>query len=298
MVDPQTPSPAGPPGIPQPNARRTLVLAALGALAGLIIAGFGLFTAKGTSTLIVPPEDVALVNQQPVSRVDYLAVLQSTYATTLQDATPEQRHKILEDMIREELLVQRGKELDVALTDADVRTAMVAAVEQQAAMNAYTEQPSDAKLQAYYEAHRNTYASEGMIAVRDLLFNDAATAKGAATSLKSGQTAEAVAKTLSGREPRKVEGEEFYFAAKIHLGDTLFATVQALPSGGISDVVQADGFHVLIVTKNAPPVPYTFESARAKVLQDYRNDAAQRLQAGSSEFLRKRANVLIAKDMK
>ena len=46
----------------QAGVRRTLLMAAAGTIVGLAIAGFGLFTAKGTSTLMVPPEDVALVN--------------------------------------------------------------------------------------------------------------------------------------------------------------------------------------------------------------------------------------------
>ena len=33
---------------------------------GLVIAAIGLLSAKGTTTLYVPPEDVALVNQVPI----------------------------------------------------------------------------------------------------------------------------------------------------------------------------------------------------------------------------------------
>ena len=46
----------------QPSARRSLMLCAAGAVLGLVIAGFGLFTAHGTRTAGVPAEDVALVN--------------------------------------------------------------------------------------------------------------------------------------------------------------------------------------------------------------------------------------------
>jgi hypothetical protein len=50
----------------RPNARRSLILCAAGALIGLGIAGLGLFTAQGTRTASVPAEDVALVNQVPI----------------------------------------------------------------------------------------------------------------------------------------------------------------------------------------------------------------------------------------
>src|SRR5580692_9384828 len=82
---------------------RSFVLMGGGALLGLLMAGYSLFTARGTSTLIVPPEDVALVNQQPISRSDYLQQLQTLYGVDLQHATAEQRRRVLDDMIREEL---------------------------------------------------------------------------------------------------------------------------------------------------------------------------------------------------
>jgi hypothetical protein len=144
------------------SSRRSFVLMGGGALVGLVMAGYALFTARGTSTLIVPPEDVALVNQQPISRSDYLLQLQTLYGVDLQHATATQRRKVLDDMIREELFVQRGKELDVASTDPDVRSAMVNAVELEIAADAITAQPSEQQLRAYYALHRERYASEGI----------------------------------------------------------------------------------------------------------------------------------------
>ena len=47
------------------NPARSMICFAIGATVGLGIAGVGLFTAKGTATHVVPPENVALVNQRP-----------------------------------------------------------------------------------------------------------------------------------------------------------------------------------------------------------------------------------------
>ena len=283
------------------NPARALTLMAVGAIVGLIIAGFALFTAKGTSTLIVPPEDVALVNQQPISRSDYLAQLKILYGVDVAHATREQRQKVLDDMIREELFVQRGKELDVAGVDPEVRNAMVNAVEQQAAANTITSLPSDAKLQAFYLAHRDNYSSDGLMTVRDIVFPAGAAdaAGGAAAALRSGGQPDAVIAQFKGRDSGKVNGEEFYFAAKIHLGDALFAIARALPDRGVSAPVTApDGLHVLYMVSNHPPVPLEFAVARTKVLDDYQRGAMQRTLAGDEGFLRKRANVLIAKDLR
>jgi parvulin-like peptidyl-prolyl isomerase len=298
----KTPSTAKPDSVwdpTEPRLVRSILLSGLAALVGLGLAGFALFTAKGTSTLIVPPEDVALVNQQPVSRSDYLQLMQNTLGLKPADATPEQRKKILDDMIREELFVQRGKELDVASTDPDVRVAMVSAVEQSIAADVMSSQPSDEKLMAFYEQHKDDFSSVGIITLRDLLFRDAGSAAAAAQQLRGGANPDQVLAALHGQDTKKTSGEEFYFAAKIHLGDALFKAAVALPSKSASDPIpMADGVHVLAVQNNTPPVALSFPQARQQVLDAYKKSAITRVQQADEGYFRKRANVLIAKDMR
>jgi parvulin-like peptidyl-prolyl isomerase len=281
--------------------RRSLVLMALGALIGLGLAGYALFTAKGTSTLLTPPEDVAMVNQQPISRSDFDAQVQSLYAVDPAHATPAQRQKVLDDMIREELFVQRGQELDVAAVDPEVRAAMVNAVEQEIAADAITSHPSEAKLRDYYEAHRAKYASEGMMTLVDMVFPTASpdVVRQAAEALRAGTSAAQVAGRFHGRDSGRVNGEEFYFAARIHLGDKAFDAARALPPGGVSGPMsESDGVHLLHMIKNTPPAPMDFAQARERVVADYLNEAIKRLQSGDERFFRKRANILIAKDQR
>ena len=256
----------------QVSSRRSFVLMTMGALAGVGLAGYALFTARGASTLWVPAEDVALVNQQPISRGDFLMLLQTLYGVDLSHATREQRQKVLNDMIREELFVQRGKELDLASSDPEVRSALVNAVELEISENAITAQPSEAALREFYAQHPERYVSEGIMDVRDV---------------------------VQGHESGKTKGDEFYFAAKLHLGDQLFAIARELPDGGVSSPISlSDGIHVLYMVKNKRPVPFDFAKARPQVLSDYRNQAIEQLKAGDESFLRKRANVRVADDLR
>ena len=285
----------------QISSARSFALMAAGVLIGLILAGYSLFTARSASTLIVPAEDVALVNQQPVSRADYLALLQTLYGVDLSHATQEQRHKVLDDMIREELFVQRGKELDVASTDPDVRSALVNAVELEIAENALTSQPSEAALRQFFETHQERYVSEGVMRVRDLVFPASALGElpHDPQALKRAVTDAQTLAHLNGRDSGKTKGEEFYFAAKIHLGDELFAAARALGNGEVSRPIQSsDGIHVLDMEQNRQPVPFGFAAARAQVLSDYRSQAVDKLKVSGESFLRKRANVLIADDLR
>jgi hypothetical protein len=270
-----------------------------GALVGLALAGYTLFTAQSTTTLFVPAEDVALVNQQPISRADYYAQLQANFHTDFAHASPAQRRKVLEDMVREELFVQRGKELDVAEGDPDVRSATVSAVEQMAAADAITSEPSDAQLRAFFQAHRDQYQQEGTMTLRDFVFPTPEAAAQARQALASGASAADVLGRFHGRDSGKESGQDFYFAAKIHLGDPLFALAASLPSGAVSaPAPQPDGTHVLQMINNSPPKAFDFDQARPQVLNDYRSDRVRRVTLQYQTFLRRRANVLIAPDLR
>jgi hypothetical protein len=278
-----------------PNAGRTLILCATGALFGLVLAGFGLFTAHGTRTSVVPAEDVALVNGVPILMSDYLVQLGALYQVSLDGATPEQKRKVLDDMIREELYVQRGIELGMQSDTIEVRTALVGAVEQQATADATMAQPDEADLRAFYQQNAARYASAGTMELADYLA-PAGSATSAVAELRAGEEAEVVmARRALRRTTIFADGEEFYFAARIHLGDRLFETARTLTDGAVSDpVALPDGVHILVMKKNVPPVPQRYEDIRDKVLADWIAGQAKILTAGNERFLRKRADILVA----
>jgi parvulin-like peptidyl-prolyl isomerase len=308
MSNPKSHTPAAKGRFSEVQPTRSLIFLAIGAIAGLGIAGFGLFTAKGTATHTVPPEDVALVNQQPILMVDYVAQLMSTYQVALADATREQRAKVLDDMIREELFVQRGLELDFPASDPDVRTALVAAVEQQVAADVAASEPTETDLKAYYEQHKDKYASEGTMVVHDLVLTpdagmtsqDALKVAGAAAdSLRHATPVSDVAAKFKLADSRKTNGEEFYFAVQAHLGDTLYQAAKDLKDGQVSEPIQTtDGVHILVMEKNVAPVPLSFEKARQLLLTDFRQDKEARLQKQDAQYLRDKADILIAPEYK
>src|SRR6202011_586567 len=98
-----------------------MILLASGALIGLAIAGYGLFTAKGTRSRTVPPEAVALADQRQILRSDFMKQPQTQFVIPFAQTTREQRHRVLQDMITGDLTVQRGLEIDLPSYDPDVR---------------------------------------------------------------------------------------------------------------------------------------------------------------------------------
>lgn len=281
----------------QPNARRSLILCAIGAVAGLLIAGFGLFTAQGTRTAHVPAEDAAVVNQVPILMTDFEQQLRALYDTDLAGASPRQRKKVLDDMIREELYVQRGVELGLQADTVEVRDALVGAVEAQTAADATMAQPGEAELRDYHAKHPDEFADEGILALVDYRLPPGATdatIAAAVAVLDAAGPGDPAARALP-RSGAMADGDEYYFAAKLHLGDRLFAVARHLRPGERSAPVRLpDGVHILVVSRNVPPAVPPFAAIRDKVLAAYVAAQAKTLTAANGRFLRKRADIQIA----
>ena len=289
----------------QVNATRSMTFFALAALIGLGIAGFGLFTAKGTATHVVPPENVALVNQRPILRTDFIAQTETELGKTFAETTTAERLKVLDEMIREELFVQRGLELDFPGTDPDTRTALVAAVEQQVVADVTTHQPTDTELQKYFDDNHAGYSTEGTMVLHNLVLPKAsggdamATAKRAADALRAKTPVAEVTETYGLQElvPEHSSPEQFYFAQQIHLGHDLYEQVVKLNDGEVSEPVAAqDGVHIVQMVKNTRPLPLTFERVRSQVLNDFIMSEKRRLEDADLRYLRDKADILIADD--
>jgi hypothetical protein len=298
LARPATDARSGTWRLDQVSTRRSLLLCGTGAVIGLAVAGFGLFTAQGTRTSAVPPEDAAVVNNVPILMADLVGQLRSLYDVSLAQATPEQKQKVLNDMIREELYVQRGVELGLPGDDTDVRQALVAGAEAAVSQDAMTARPSDEELRAWYDAHKETYAGEGQMTVQEFVLPSAG----------AGAAAEAVAALRGGTPPaslglkpsaRVADGAEFYFAARLHLGDALFAMARTMRDGDVSEpVAQPDGVHMLVMRRNQPPRPVQYEDAQDRVLRDFLADKVARLQVSNERFLQTRADIKIAPELR
>jgi hypothetical protein len=122
---------------------------------------------------------------------------------------------------------------------------------------------------------------------------DAAKAGPSVATLRS-QGAMAAARLGLRASDRMRDGDEFYFAARIHLGDRLFAAARGLSSGQVSEpLAQGDGIHILVMRKNTLPQPRLFDEVRDRVLSDVIADQSGVLTAGNDRFLLKRADIAL-----
>jgi parvulin-like peptidyl-prolyl isomerase len=295
------------------HVRRSMVLLALGALLGLAIAGYGLFTAKGTRSRSVPPEDLALVNNRPILRSDFMTQVQTEFATPFAESLPEQRAKVLKDMVAEELQVQRGLEIDLPSFDPDVRNALVAGVQLEVTADVMAQQPTDQELRAYYEAHKDRYVGEGVLRIRDLVAKSGAAAAATAeqamanaqqavTALRAGMTVEQAVQRYRLEDSgalmaagRVDTGEIFEFAARAKLAREIYAAAATLQGGQVSEPIrQNDGAHVVVMIEHRMPVREDYAAAADQVWTDYKNEAQARVREANVRYLRSRADILLS----
>jgi parvulin-like peptidyl-prolyl isomerase len=284
------------------SVRRSMVLLASGAIIGLILAGYGLFTAKGTRSRTVPPEAVALVNQRQILRSDFMTQAQAQFAVPFAQTSMAQRQQTIEAMVDEELMMQRGLEIDLPSYDPDVRNALVAGVELEVTADVLAQQPTPDQLRAYYDQHKDRYSSEGVMQLRDLVATGKDSATRAAEDLHHGRPLEAVIKQYGLKDSGRLmdaghidTGDIFQFAVRAKLDEALYQAAAPLKSGEVSEpVTLSDGAHLIVMIQHRLPVPQTFEQASDRVWSDLKKEAQAKVQAANLAYLRSRADIVIA----
>jgi len=281
------------------------VLLAIGAGAGVALAATGLVASSVTRGRGLPPGAVARVNGALVRGDDYARSLDALERDRRAGREPADRRLVLDRLIDEELLVQRGLELGLARQDARVRRDLTAAVIDAVVTEHEDGTPPDAELEAFYRRERDFFARPGRLRVRQLWCRadtaaDApsaeARARAAAASLRAGEDFAGVRARLGDPEIAPLP-DALLSPAKLldHLGPTALRAALELEAGAVSDPVRsATGYHVLqVIEREAEWVPPREEVAD-EVVAEYRRRRGERALRAYLDALRARAEVEIA----
>jgi len=101
-----------------------LIFLVIGGLIGLVLAGYGIFE-KISDFNFQNQDAIALVNDVPIKNESYLRALDRYSSDSKNKMDDEDRAWVLQRLIEEELLVQRGFSLGMITSDNDVRGAIV-----------------------------------------------------------------------------------------------------------------------------------------------------------------------------
>ena len=284
--------------------RRARQLLALGAAAGLAVAATALVGARAPHAGL-PEGAIATVNGELVRADDYARALAALAADRRDPLGEDDRRRVLDRLVDEELLVQRALELGLARRDRLVRAELAGAAIGLLGTTADAPEPTRAELEAFYDAHRDDFTEPGRIRVEQVFVGAASVedearaggrAAAAARRLRAGDALAGVRRDL-GDEEVAPPPDALLPPAKLreYLGETATRAALALTPGGVSDPVRSGaGFHVLrVVEREAARVPPFDEIVDAVRAQRRRRGDEEALRT-ALDSLRRRADVRVA----
>ena len=268
-------------------------LLAFGAFVGFAMALLGVFKEMPGS---LPSNTVARVNDQLINKAEYQSVLDRVKAKSRYPLTGDDRRQLLDRLIEERLLIQRGRDMGLIESDPNIRKAMVTAVMQVAVADVASEPVSDAQLHQFYKENKAYFSPSTQVHVQRLDFRGSESeyrANQALIKLREGEKVERVRnladKTLI--EPPDSPLPEHKL--KAYLENRLFEQIQFLSSGDISEPIRLQkGFALLLViTKETPSLP-VLDDIREQLINVYHRQQEESALQGYLKMLKTEAHIV------
>jgi parvulin-like peptidyl-prolyl isomerase len=285
---------------------RPVWLLVLGAVVGVAAAGAALLRTGADAGL--PDGAVATVNGTAISADTYTRLVEGYEADTREPASPEMRRRMLDRLIEEELLVQRGLALGLAESDRRVRADIVQAMIRAAIAEAESETPTERELEAFYEEQRAHFTTPGRVRVEQLFVR----VKDAEDDSPARARAElARAKLVAGEPPGDVRAslgdpelspipDALLPPAKLreYVGPTVLRVALEAPLGEWSRPVRSGaGYSVLRVVEREPAQTPPLAEIRAQVQAEWVRRGGDRALRRYLDELRAEADVHQAEEL-
>ncbi len=289
------------------ESRRPLLLLSLGALAGVAAAAWSLL---GTDPTLgsLPSSAVARVNGAILFQEDHARLVAGLENDLRQPVTAEMKTRVLDRMIDEELLVQRGIELGLVESDRRIRGNITSAMIRSIVVEAEDQPPTEAELEEFYAEESSFFAQPGRLRVRQIFFRvgqgqDEAEIKEKASQAKvawvEGAPITQVRKEFGDREVSPIP-DALLPPAKLreYIGPTALRAVSELSVGEVSEPVRSGtGVHVFrLVDKEDQRVP-GYAEISSLVRNEWVRRAGDRALRSYLDDLRDRADVITASEL-
>jgi hypothetical protein len=264
---------------------------AVGALVGILLIADGLVERPAGDA-----SAVALVNGYPITAQRFSRALQQMIPDQSSGVSLDQARAVLNRLIEEELLLQRG--LDIGITDSDtaIRKSLIDAMIQQV-VNASQPVPDEATLREFYQDNLAYFTGTAALRVRRMVFrgdDQRARAQAAYTALTS-QGWDTVAQELADADFLQIP-TSFMPITKLrnYLGPGLTKQLQTMNVGEFSaPAEQAGSSYILLLLDRQAALAPPFESVRALVLREYQRRADDAALRSYLQSLRDQAEVII-----
>lgn len=282
----------------------------LGALAGLLIAALSALPAQRRD--IDESGAIAKINDRHIDRASFATAYQALLADKSKAPSEADRRLVLDRLIEEELLVQRGMEIGLLDGDAAVRKAIANAVIEFVMTQGGQTQFSEDMLRSYYAANKHLFTPADRLQV-ERIFVRRVDANGTPIG-----NDESLTRRLDAVRAALLQGEAFG-NVRNRLGDALLPDLPRtmlprlkmydylgpdltekagrLPEGGISDAIAAgEGWHFLHIVRKQASAPPAFEDIRPQIVDALRRSSDDAALRNYLVWLKSRADIVLADD--
>lgn len=279
-------------------AHRGRLILLAGAVGGLALAGFGLLAPSAPSQRPGPGE-VARVNGVALTRGELERALWRIETDKRNPLSDEERRHVLERLIDDELLVQRGVALGLVESDPTVRKALASAVIASAVADASSAAPAAAELEAFFAENRGYFASSGRARIARIFVRDGDSADAriaAALAALDAGVAPAQVRARSGDLTPLELPDALLPPAKLRelLGPTQAEIALALAPGAHSvPLTGGGGRSILVSVEREPGAIPELAALRPQVEAEWTRRAGERALAAYLGALRREAEIAL-----
>ena len=277
--------------------RQRLLLAA-GAALGLIAALTGAFTfAPG-----IPEDAIAVVNGDPIPRALYQTTLEGLGRDKTQAITAEHRVHVLNRIVEENLLLQRGVEIGLLHSHSNVRKTLVTAMIQTVlAQHPPNQEPTESTLREFFAREAGYFTPPPKLRVAQVVISGAGAAERAeraVRALRAGQPLAQVRASVGHHAITELPSSPIPLnRLPNYLGASATARLSAMQSGEVSDPLPFDGgLRILFLLERQQQPIKPFHRVQVQVRNEFirrRNEQALR---DYLDWLSQRADIRYATD--
>jgi PPIC-type PPIASE domain len=273
----------------QPDATKTWLV--IGLVGGLLAALYSVLTPDFSTQERI--DVVASVNSRTISREKFLGHLQALSSDKREAITAQDADYVLERIIEEELLVQRGLEVGLADNDKRTRAAIIDAMINMTTANAEASKPSETELENFFDQHREYFSPTARLRVQQLVLGDSAQADEAYERLSGGEEFTVIKKKFGVSVALNLPNTLLPLVKlREYLGPSAVTMLQAQPAGFISTPInQGKHYQILWLQEKELGKSPALEDVREQVEAELVRRRGDKSLRDYLQWLKQRADV-------
>lgn len=267
----------------------------VGAMAGLLAAGYGMLR-QDPSSISLPDNAIARVNETIISRDNYQRNLARIPSANSRPPTTEEQARLIDTLVNEELLLQRGIELGMAESDSAVRTAILDSLVASITAEADAANPSEQVLEHHLRDNSGRFSYVARMSVDGWQTDDESIAQSFANGLRDASEVPSEVPSIDGIDaiPGLPTGLIPVETLSEHLGPGIAAAAANMPVQSSAVFARRGRWVIVRVTDTESALITDLNSIRNQVLLHYRRELADDLLNTYIDDLRSRADINVA----